>query len=91
MNVSQALAHQFTFFTSVRVPKTIKEIRKERKGAYKDENKSKLRNGGKRKGNEHHLTPPPPFSFFLSDNTRVFWWRGYHIFDHYKGGREMIK
>lgn len=31
MNVSQTLAHQFTFFASVLVPKTIKEKRKERK------------------------------------------------------------
>lgn len=31
MNVSQTLAHQFTFFASVGVPKTIKEKRNERK------------------------------------------------------------
>jgi len=40
MNVSHALAHQFTFFAPVRVPKTIKEKRKEMKEDIKRKERS---------------------------------------------------
>lgn len=64
MNVSHALAHQFTFFAPVRVPKTIKEKRKERKEDIKRKERSEKLINEKKKREQTPLNTTSSF-FFL--------------------------
>lgn len=64
MNVSHALAHQFTFFAPVSVPKTIKEKRKERKEDIKRKERSGKLINEKKKGEQTPLNTSSSF-FFL--------------------------